>query len=576
MKTWSISKRILALSLCLIALTVGVGATAYTSLRGIRQDAAFIGRDVIPQLIGGGGVKANSAENFINTILAGAATTEAERAPILATLREISRRNAEVLADYEKTLAGDEDRRAFASLMEKRARYTAAREPYLALLAAGRTAEAATLLTERVLPAYREYSQACDVLVEHSRHEGHAVSSSIIATTERVSSYISIGALLALTLGIALAIFLIRGINRALRTISETLGGNAEQVAAAAAQVSAASQTLASGATQQAASIQETSASLEEVSGMTKQNAEHSTRATDLTRTARASAEQGAADMRAMSAAIQEIRASGAEVAKITKTIDEIAFQTNILALNAAVEAARAGEAGLGFAVVADEVRSLAQRAARSARETAEKIEIAIAKTAQGVQIGEAVQARLQEIVDQVRAIDTLVAEVAQASHQQRQGIDQVSRAAIEVDRVTQSNAANAEETASAAEELNAQAAALSEVVGDMRHLVSGTRGSPPAPAASDLTDSADALATSGLSDEEHAASVTWQRALTRGSQATPPAGSSPPPAISAAPNGAPGAPAGRTHLDFITMPHRLASRRQIQSKLQPAGRHSS
>src|SRR5207344_1311163 len=117
-----------------------------------------------------------------------------------------------------------------------------------------------------------------------------------------------------------------------------------------------------------------------------------------------------------MMTSMQEIGASSGKIGKIIKTIDEIAFQTNILALNAAVEAARAGEAGMGFAVVADEVRNLAQRSAQAAKETATKIEGAIAKTAQGVGISSKVAARLQEIVAKVRQVDALIAEVANAS----------------------------------------------------------------------------------------------------------------------------------------------------------------
>jgi methyl-accepting chemotaxis protein len=178
--------------------------------------------------------------------------------------------------------------------------------------------------------------------------------------------------------------------------------------------------------------------------------------------------------MQAMNTSMQEIKTSSDEIGKIIKTIDEIAFQTNILALNAAVEAARAGEAGMGFAVVADEVRNLAQRCAQSAKETAVKIEDAISKTAQGVEISTKVTQALQEIVTKVRQVDELVAEVATASKEQSQGITQVNTAVGQMDKVTQSNAANAEESASAAEELNAQAESLKNAVKELQELVGG------------------------------------------------------------------------------------------------------
>ena len=209
---------------------------------------------------------------------------------------------------------------------------------------------------------------------------------------------------------------------------------------------------------------------------MIKRNSENAEKANHLARSARTAADRGAADMQAMTTAMEAIQASSADIAKIIKTIDEIAFQTNILALNAAVEAARAGEAGMGFAVVADEVRNLAQRSAQAAKETATKIEGAIAKTGQGVQICGTVSQGLQEIVGQVRQVDELVAEVTAASKEQSQGIAQVNAAVGQMDKVTQSNAATAEESASAAEELNAQAETLKESVNRLVEVVEGAQ----------------------------------------------------------------------------------------------------
>jgi methyl-accepting chemotaxis protein len=168
------------------------------------------------------------------------------------------------------------------------------------------------------------------------------------------------------------------------------------------------------------------------------------------------------------------IDSSSAEVAKIVKNIDEIAFQTNILALNAAVEAARAGEAGAGFAVVADEVRSLAQRSAAAAKETADKIEAAIASSRKGSLSCAKVGESLTQIANKVSSTDSLVGEIATAAREQAQGIEQINTAITQMDQVTQSNSASAEESASAAEELDAQAASLKDMVGRLRQLVGG------------------------------------------------------------------------------------------------------
>jgi methyl-accepting chemotaxis protein len=185
--------------------------------------------------------------------------------------------------------------------------------------------------------------------------------------------------------------------------------------------------------------------------------------------------------MEQMSRAMDDIKASSAEIAKIIKTIDEIAFQTNILALNAAVEAARAGEAGAGFAVVADEVRSLAQRSATASRESSAKIEQAIGKSQQGVAICTAVAESLTAILGRSREVDDLVAEIATASVEQDQGIQQIATAITQMDQVVQTNAASAEETASAAEELSAQSLELQNAVGEMRLMIQRPASQTPA-----------------------------------------------------------------------------------------------
>ena len=283
---------------------------------------------------------------------------------------------------------------------------------------------------------------------------------------------ILIGIAVSLAIGAIVAFVIIRGTTRSLTTIADNLNGNALQVTSAAGQVATASQTLAEGATEQAASLEETSASLEEMSSMTKRNADSAQQAKELSHLTRNSADHGAQHMQEMHQAMDAIKASSNDIAKIIKTIDEIAFQTNILALNAAVEAARAGEAGMGFAVVADEVRNLAQRSAQSAKETAQKIEDAIKKSEHGVAISGKVATSLGEIVEKARQMDALIGEIAVASAEQNQGIGQLNTAVSQMDRVTQSNASSAEESAAAAEELNAQAASLQQAVVDLRRLV--------------------------------------------------------------------------------------------------------
>jgi hemerythrin-like metal-binding protein len=262
---------------------------------------------------------------------------------------------------------------------------------------------------------------------------------------------------------------------RRLRQVTETIVTSSDQASSSAAQVASASQSLAEGASQQAASLEESSAALEEMAGMTKRNADHANQANSLARTTRQAAEKGVQQMERMDHAMQAIKGASDDIQKILKTIDEIAFQTNILALNAAVEAARAGEAGMGFAVVADEVRNLAQRSAQASKETAAKIETAAQTTAMGLQTSGEVGAQLREIVALAQKVDALAAGVAQASQEQSNTVQEITRAVAEMDHITQANAANAEESASAAEELSAQSQALGQAAGSLRDVVEGS-----------------------------------------------------------------------------------------------------
>jgi methyl-accepting chemotaxis protein len=325
----------------------------------------------------------------------------------------------------------------------------------------------------RLIPG-SEFLVGTGVYIDNVEEETARLEASVQASNRAYMRYTLalFGLIVLLTVGASA--WLSASLNRSLKTVIGQMLASSEQVTSAAAQVSASGQSLASGASQQAASVEETSASLEEVSGMTKRNTENAVRVNELGGQARLAAEKGASDMRGMNQAMDAIKSSSDEIAKIIKTIDEIAFQTNILALNAAVEAARAGEAGMGFAVVADEVRNLAQRSAQAARDTTGMIEAAIQRTAQGVSLSQTVAASLDEIVTKARQVDELAAQVATASREQSAGIDHVNQAVGQIDQVTQANAACAEESASAAEELSAQAKALETAVAQLSKLVSG------------------------------------------------------------------------------------------------------
>ncbi len=242
-----------------------------------------------------------------------------------------------------------------------------------------------------------------------------------------------------------------------------------EEVTSGTGQIADASQSLSQGATESAASLEEISSSATEIGQQAKHNAETATQANALATGAKNAAETGSQRMQGLNSSMVAITESSAQIAKIIKTIDDIAFQTNILALNAAVEAARAGRHGKGFAVVAEEVRSLAARSAKAARETADLIEGSKGRVDEGNRMAKETAKALAEIVGGIVKVGDLVGEMAAASNEQAQGIAQISQGLGQIDQVTQQNTATAEETAAAAEELSGQADELRALIGQFK-----------------------------------------------------------------------------------------------------------
>ncbi|MFH1033778.1 MAG: cache domain-containing protein [Pseudomonadota bacterium] len=293
--------------------------------------------------------------------------------------------------------------------------------------------------------------------------------------------------LLYTILGVAAAVFLgsivlgwlfARSVGQPVKRSVDILTQGADQMTSAAREVNSASQQLAAGASQQAASLEETSASLVELASMTRGNADNAQQAKTLMAEAKTTVGEANLAMADLSRAMEEITAASDRTAKIIKTIDEIAFQTNLLALNAAVEAARAGEAGAGFAVVADEVRNLALRAAEAAKNTTELIEGNIHNIQAGSDLVGKADQSFVKVEQSSTKVSELIGEIAAASAEQSQGIDQISRAMSDMDQVTQQNAAGAEQTAAAAEQMSAQSAHMRETVTSLHALVEGQKPS--------------------------------------------------------------------------------------------------
>ncbi len=277
-------------------------------------------------------------------------------------------------------------------------------------------------------------------------------------------------------LGKALQI-LVEKINQTLSQVRRAV----DEVSTGTSQIADAAQSLSQGATESAASLEEISASATQIGQQAKHNAETATQANALATSAKTSAETGAKRMDALNGSMAAITESSGQIAKIIKTIDDIAFQTNILALNAAVEAARAGRHGKGFAVVAEEVRSLAARSAKAARETADLIEGSKDRVSEGNRIAKETATALSEIVSGIVKVGDLVGEMAASSNEQAQGIAQISQGLGQIDQVTQQNTATAEETAAAAEELSGQADELRNLISQFKLKEGGEKSSSSA-----------------------------------------------------------------------------------------------
>lgn len=248
----------------------------------------------------------------------------------------------------------------------------------------------------------------------------------------------------------------------------------ADQVAAGAHNVSDASVALSQGASQQAASVEQLSASIAEIASQTASNAQNAEKANDLTVGTKEKAQLGNEEMQEMLSAMEEINASSANISKIIKVIDEIAFQTNILALNAAVEAARAGQHGKGFAVVAEEVRNLAARSAKAAKETTDMIEGSMEKVETGREIAHKTADALNAIVGDVSSVADIVANIAKASNEQKLALEQINQGVQQVSQVVQANSSTSEEAATASQNLNQQADIMRANVGKFRLSNSG------------------------------------------------------------------------------------------------------
>ena len=405
-------------------------------------------------------------------------------------------------AELKSLLSTPEEHALFDKVSELRTRFVKARDTIYQVKAEGRTEEAERLLRDDFHPAAEAYLQTLQALLDHQRQRIGEAAAGVQADFERGRMQLAGLGCLAVLIAVALAITITRSITsplahavRAVETVAHgdlthrvgssaqdetgqllrALDGMGDQlrnvvsqvrqgadgVASASSQIASGNLDLSSRTEEQASALQQTAASMEQMTSTVRQNADNARAANQLALSASGTAMRGGQVVEQVVGTMAEIHASSRKIVDIIGVIDAIAFQTNILALNAAVEAARAGEQGRGFAVVASEVRTLAQRSADAAKQIKELINTSVERVDAGHTLVEEAGVVMRDVVADVRRVTDIVGEISAASQEQTQGLEQVQHAIIQMDTVTQQNAALVEEAAAATRALEAQSVQL-------------------------------------------------------------------------------------------------------------------
>ncbi|WP_280190483.1 methyl-accepting chemotaxis protein [Delftia sp. PS-11] len=517
----------LGLSFCvLLVLLAMVGTIGTLQIGRVQFNANELGNNWLPSVQALGSVRAAANEvrrASLRHVLA--EKDEDKKAQAQLMDKALATTVPQLLTAYEKLVSSEEERRLYNDLRARWEAYLPLHQKQIALSSAGpeQFAQARAFATGPAQEAFAAVVAALEKSTQLNLDGGEA--STAQAKTDYDKALYQLGSVIAVAIlaGMALAWSITRSITGPLRTavtMAETVAsgdltttlavqGNDEparllgamqdmnqkladlitrvrhssdSIATGSGEIAAGSLDLSQRTEEQASSLEETAASLEQLTATVRTNAETAQHANEVASSASHAAIEGGESVDQVVQTMGEITTASRSIADITNVIDGIAFQTNILALNAAVEAARAGEQGRGFAVVATEVRSLAQRSATAAKEIKELLATNLQKVERGAQVAAKAGEQMGRIVEQVRNVDTMISEMANASNQQAQGIRQIGEAVNQLDQVTQQNAALVEESSAAAGSLRQQAATLAEVIGSFKIAESARAAQRPMP----------------------------------------------------------------------------------------------
>ncbi len=509
MKTLTVGKR-LALGFG-VTITLGIASVTFAvmKLNGLSADIEQLATNRMVKVAQFSELKDNlqSIGRFVRNAVINTdpAFVEAEK----KKMAELRARNSELLGTLDKTVTLPRGKELLKIIVEQRPVYNKALDEAIALAVNGDKAAAGEHLFNKVRPLQSQLFEAVDQSKALQQEIADGLAKSANETARFGALVLSALALLMAVVGGFVGWSLSRNLRRSLgaepealsQAVARVAGGdltyrlqaeasdsssvlanvarmqsslsnvvsgvraNSESVATASAQIAQGNQDLSQRTEEQASALQQTAATMEQLNTTVRNNADNAQQANQLAQAATAIATSGGEVVGKVVSTMQGISESSRKIGDIIGVIDGIAFQTNILALNAAVEAARAGEQGRGFAVVASEVRTLARRSADAAKEIKTLIHHSVSQVEQGTSLVDHAGATMGQIVESIRRVNDIVAEISSASQEQSSGISQVGEAVSQMDKVTQQNAALVEESAAAAESLKVQAEQLVENV---------------------------------------------------------------------------------------------------------------